>query len=125
MIDELGVKISLLKKYTKLKVVYDDYQAVSGVNAKKQFAKKHEKELRSFSDIKSQLIQLSGGKKIDSSEKLSRRREELINLRKQKNLQYQTSKSKSKDYDYCRKALQEYLETERSARESKRTHEER
>ncbi|MDD6824835.1 MAG: relaxase/mobilization nuclease domain-containing protein [Oscillospiraceae bacterium] len=117
-IDDYSERISKVKKYIKLKSVYDNYLAISGVNAKKQFSKKYEKELKSFSEVKAELIEIYKGKKIDGPDKLNRQRDELIALRKVKNTQYIESKKKTKDIDYCRKALEEYLKNERYIRKT-------
>lgn len=119
-IDDVSEKLSKVKRYTKLKSVHDGYLAVSGVNAKKQYAKKYEKELKAFAEVKAELIGIYQSKKIDSPDKLSRQRDELIALRKQKNTRYQESKKKTRDIDYCRKALDDYLKNERdNSRNSK------
>jgi len=119
-IDDISEKLSKVKRYTKLKSVHDGYLAVSGVNAKKQYAKKYEKELKAFVEVKAELISIYQGKKIDGPDKLSRQRDELIALRKHKNTRYQESKKKTRDIDYCRKALDDYLKNERdNSRNSK------
>ena len=110
-----------MKKYVKLKTVHDDFLAVSGANAKKQYAKKFESELKSFAEVKSDLISIYQGKKIDGPDKLNRQRDELISLRKLKNTQYQESKKKTGDIDYCRKVIDDYLKNERGVQGNKRT----
>lgn len=118
--DELTELITKVKKYIRLKSVHDDFLAVSGINARKQYSHEHEKELKAFADIKVELISIYGGRKIDSPDKLNRQREELIELRKCKNIQYQESKKKTRDIDYCLKAIDDYLKTERESQDKRR-----
>lgn len=110
-----------MKKYVKLKTVHGDFLAVSGANAKKQYAKKFESELKAFAEVKADLISIYQGKKIDGPDKLNRQRDELISLRKLKNTQYQESKKKTGDIDYCRKVIDDYLKNERGVQGNKRT----
>ena len=119
-INEKSDIIKEVKQYLKLRQVYEDYKAVSGVNAKKKFAKEHVSELQQYERTKAVLIDYFGGTKIDSVEKLVHQRTELIDQRNELNQEFKASKQKLRELDYCRTALEDYLNNEHDAQKHKR-----
>lgn len=119
-INEKSDMIREVKQYLKLRQVYEDYKAVSGVNAKKKFAKEHASDLQQYERTKAALVDYFGGTKIDSVEKLTRQRAELIEQRNALNEEFKGSKKRLKELDYCRAALEDYLNNEHDTQEHKR-----
>lgn len=119
-INELSDAIKELKQYKKLKPVHDQYKAIAGVNAKKKFAKEHASDLQQFERTKALLTDIFGGTSIPGVDKLTRQRDELIALRNTKNEEFKKSKLKTRELDYCRAALDDYLSNERNVQEKKR-----
>ena len=113
-------QITAVRKYEKYLSFHEEYRSLPSDSAKKKYAKKYTSELETFAGSRAALKEMFPDRTIDSSERLKKQRDALIEERNRLNKEYQESKSRSRGMDYCRKVLEDYLRAERDAREKKK-----
>lgn len=118
-IQEKTEQIEKIREYQKFLPYHDNYKSQKTDGAKRKYAKKYASELKSFASTKADLKKLFSEKTIDGPEKLARQRDELIAERNAKNNAYKESKKRSKDMDYCRKVLSDYLRNKHDVQRKK------
>ncbi len=113
-------QITAVRKYEKYLPFHEEYRSLPSDSAKKKYAKKYTSELEAFAGSRAALKEMFPDRTIDSSERLKKQRDALIEERNRLNKEYQESKSRSRGMDYCRKVLEDYLKAERDSQEKKK-----
>lgn len=111
-IDAISETITNLRKYKKYKPVHNEFKAQKSERQKAKYKEKYAPELNKYKAASAYLKDLYPDGKVPSEERLSAKRNELINSRNELNEQYKSLQQKIKDLDLARKTIEEYLKNE-------------
>ena len=87
---------------------------------KKSFAEKYSREIEKYRSAGAKLKEKYPDGKVPSEEVLTEKRNALIEQRNKSNTEYKEVKSKLKDVDYARQAIDDYLRNQRDVQQKKR-----
>lgn len=87
---------------------------------KKNFAEKYSREIEKYKSAGAKLKEKYPDGKVPSEEVLTEKRNALIEQRNKSNAEYKEVKSKLKDVDYARQAIDDYFKNQRDVQQKKR-----
>lgn len=118
-IDDLKVKLSVLRKYRKLKVYGEELKTLSGGAAKK-YRKEHSAELTEYVQIRTQVLELYPSGQIPTVESLEKKINALIQERLEKDLQFREADKRAHDLADAQRTIEEFLRQERDEQQQDR-----
>lgn len=118
-IEDLEVKLKVLKKYRKYKKVSDELKALSG-RAVKKYREDHSYDLYEYGQVRIQVLELYPSGHIPTVEKLERSitafREKLSAM----NNEFNQADKKARELADAQRTIEEYLRQEQSRDQQKR-----
>ena len=118
-IDDLNVKLSVLRKYRKLKVYGEELKALSGGAAKK-YRKEHSYELNQYAETRSQVLEFYPSGQIPTVESLEKKINALIQERSLKDQQFREEDKRARELAEAHRTIEEFLRQERDEQEQDR-----
>ena len=118
-IDDLKVKLSVLRKYRKLKVYGEELKALSGSAAKK-YRKEHSAELTEYGQIRTKVLELYPSGHIPTVESLDKKINALIGERSLKDQQFREADKRARDLADAQRTIEEFLRQERDEQQQDR-----
>ena len=118
-IDDLKVKLSVLRKYRKLKVYGEELKTLSGGAAKK-YRKEHSAELTEYGQIRTQVLELYPSGQIPTVESLEKKINALIQERSEKDQQFREADKRARDLADAQRTIEEFLRQERDEQQQDR-----
>jgi len=118
-IDDLKVKLSVLRKYRKLKVYGEELKTLSGGAAKK-YRKEHSAELTEYGQIRTQVLELYPSGQIPTVESLEKKINALIQERSEKDQQFREADKRARDLADAQRTIEEFLRQERDEQQKDR-----
>ena len=118
-IDDLKFKLSVLRKYRKLKVYGEELKTLSGGAAKK-YRKEHSAELTEYGQIRTQVLELYPSGQIPTVESLEKKINALIQERSEKDLQFREADKRARDLADAQRTIEEFLRQERDEQQQDR-----
>ena len=118
-LEDLEVKLSVLKKYRQLKHYGEELKALSG-RAEKKYRKDYSVELAEYGKIRTQVLELYPSGHIPTVEILEK---SITTLRKKlsaMNAEYNQADKKARELADAQRTIEEYLRQEQSRGEQKR-----
>lgn len=118
-LEDLEVKLSVLKKYRQLKHYGEELKALSG-RAEKKYRKDYSVELAEYGKIRTQVLELYPSGHIPTVENLEK---SITTLRKKlsaMNAEYNQADKKARELADAQRTIEEYLRQEQSRGEQKR-----
>ena len=112
-IEDLKIKLKILKKYRKLKVYGDELKTLDGRQAKK-YRKEHSTELSEYGEIRKQVLEFYPSGHIPKVENLEKKINALIQERSEKNMQFHEFDKKARDLADAQRTIEEFLRQEQS-----------
>lgn len=112
-IENLQVKLKVLRKYRKLKVYGEELKSLSGSAAKK-YRKEHSAELTEYGQIRTKVLDLYPSGHIPSVESLDKKINALIQERSEKDLQFREADKRARDLADAQRTIEEFLRQERN-----------
>ena len=118
-IEDLQVKLRVLRKYRKLKVYGEELKALSGSAAKK-YRKEHSAELTEYGQIRTKVLELYPSGHIPTVESLEQKINALIQERSLKDQQFREADKRARDLADAQRTIEEFLRQERSEQQQDR-----
>ena len=118
-IEDLKVKLKVLRKYRKLKVYGEELKTLSGSAAKK-YRKDNSAELTEYGQIRSQVLELYPSGHIPTVENLEQKINALIQERSEKDLQFREADKRAHDLADAQRTIEEFLRQERNEQQQDR-----
>ena len=118
-IEDLQVKLKVLRKYRKLKVYGEELKALSGSAAKK-YRKEHSAELTEYGQIRTKVLELYPSGHIPTVESLDKKINALIQERSLKDQQFREADKRARDLADAQRTIEEFLRQERSEQQQDR-----
>lgn len=118
-IEDLKVKLKVLRKYRKLKVYGEELKNLSGSAAKK-YRKDNSTELTEYGQIRSQVLELYSSGHIPTVEALKQKINALIGERSGKDLQFREADKQARGLVDAQRTVEKFLRQERNAQEQNR-----
>ena len=118
-IEDLKVKLKVLKKYHKLKVYSEELKTLDGRQAKK-YRKEHNAELSEYGKIRKQVLEFYPSGHIPKIENLEKKINALMQERSEKNMQFHEFDKKARDLADAQRTIEEFLRQERNEQEQNR-----
>ena len=118
-IDDLKVKLKVLRKYRKLKVYGEELKTLSGSEAKK-YRKDNSAELTEYGQIRTQVLELYPSGHIPTVENLEQKINALIQERSEKDLQFREADKRARDLADAQRTIEEFLRQERNEQQQDR-----
>ena len=112
-IEDLQVKLKVLRKYRKLKVYGEELKALSGSAAKK-YRKEHSTELTEYGQIRTKVLELYPSGHIPTVESLDKKINALIQERSLKDQQFREADKRARDLADAQRTIEEFLRQERN-----------
>lgn len=120
-IDTLSETISNLRKYKKYKSINSEFKSQKTEKSKRKYAEKYAPELEKYKAASAFLKNLYPDGNVPSEEKLSVKKNSLIEKRNDMNERYKSLQAQIKDLDFARQTINDYLKNERKELDRKRT----
>lgn len=118
-IEDLQVKLKVLRKYRKLKVYGEELKALSGSAAKK-YRKEHSAELTEYGQIRTKVLELYPSGHIPTVESLDKKINALIGERSLKDQQFREADKRARDLADAQRTIEEFLRQERNEQQQDR-----
>jgi len=118
-IEDLQVKLKVLRKYRKLKVYGEELKALSGSAAKK-YRKEHSAELTEYGQIRTKVLELYPSGHIPTVESLDKKINALIQERSLKDQQFREADKRARDLADAQRTIEEFLRQERNEQQQDR-----
>ena len=118
-IEDLKVKLKVLRKYRKLKVSGEELKTLSGSEAKK-YRKENSAELTEYGQIRTQVLELYPSGHIPTVENLEQKINALIQERSEKDLQFREADKQARDLADAQRTIEEFLRQERNEQQQDR-----
>ena len=118
-IEDLKVKLKVLRKYRKLKVYGEELKTLSGSEAKK-YRKDNSAELTEYGQIRTQVLELYPSGHIPTVENLEQKINALIQERSEKDLQFREADKRARDLADAQRTIEEFLRQERNEQQQDR-----
>ncbi len=118
-IEDLQVKLKVLRKYRKLKVYGEELKALSGSAAKK-YRKEHSAELTEYGQIRTKVLELYPSGHIPTVESLDKKINALIQERSLKDQQFREADKRARDLADAQRTIEEFLRQERNKQQQDR-----
>lgn len=118
-IEDLKVKLKVLRKYRKLKVYGEELKTLSGSEAKK-YCKDNSAELTEYGQIRTQVLELYPSGHIPTVENLEQKINALIQERSEKDLQFREEDKRARDLADAQRTIEEFLRQERNEQQQDR-----
>ena len=118
-IEDLQVKLKVLRKYRKLKVYGEELKALSGSAAKK-YRKEHSAELTEYGQIRTKVLELYPSGHIPTVESLDKKINALIQERSLKDQQFREADKRARDLADAQRTVEEFLRQERNEQQQDR-----
>ena len=118
-IEDLEVKLKVLKKYREVKHYGEELKALSG-RAEKKYKESHSYELSEYGKVRTQVLELYPSGHIPTVEKLE---QSIMALRKKlsaMNTEFNQADKKARELADAQRTIEEYLRQEQSRGEQKR-----
>ena len=112
-IEDLQVKLKVLKKYRKVKHIGEELKALSGKDEKK-YRKEHSGEIAEYHETCKQVLELYPSGNIPKVENLEKHIESLQKKLAKKNTEYNQADKKSRELSEATRTIEEYLRHEQS-----------
>ena len=118
-IEDLEVKLKVLKKYRVVKHYGEELKALSG-RAEKKYRKEYSVELAEYGKIRTQVFELYPSGHIPTVEKLEKSITSLREKLSAMNTEYNQADKKARELADAQRTIEEYLRQEQSRGEQKR-----
>jgi hypothetical protein len=118
-IEDLQVKLKVLRKYRKLKVYGEELKALSGSAAKK-YRKEYSAELTEYGQIRTKVLELYPSGHIPTVESLDKKINALIQERSLKDQQFREADKRARDLADAQRTIEEFLRQERNEQQQDR-----
>ena len=118
-IEDLKVKLKVLKKYRKLNPIAEELKALDGMQAKK-YRKKHSAELFEYDQIRKQILEFYPSGHIPKVENLGKKISSLESDLSAKNTEFRQADKKARELADAQQTIEEYLRQEQSQDQQKR-----
>ena len=118
-LEDLEVKLSVLKKYRQLKHYGEELKALSG-RAEKKYKEAHSYELSEYGKVRTQVLELYPSGHIPTLEKLEKSITALRQKLSAMNTEYNQADKKARELADAQRTIEEYLRQEQSRGEQKR-----
>lgn len=118
-IDDLKVKLKVLRQYRKLKVYGEELKALSGSAAKK-YRKDHSYELSEYGEARAKVLEFYPSGRIPTVENLEKKINALLQERSEKDLQFREADKKARDLADAQRTIEEFLRQERNEQQQDR-----
>ena len=118
-IEDLQVKLKVLRKYRKLKVYGEELKALSGSAAKK-YRKEHSAELTEYGQIRTKVLELYPSGHIPTVESLDKKINALIKERSLKDQRFREADKRARDLADAQRTIEEFLRQERNEQQQDR-----
>ena len=118
-IENLEVKLNVLKKYREIKHYGEELKALSG-RAEKKYRKEHSAELAEYGKIRTQVFELYPSGHIPTVEKLEKSITALREKLSAMNTEFNQADKKARELADAQRTIEEYLRQEQSRGEQKR-----
>ena len=112
-IEDLQVKLKVLRKYRKLKVYGEELKTLSGSAAKK-YRREHSAELTEYGQIRTKVLELYPSGHIPTVESLDKKINALIQERSLKDQQFREADKRARDLADAQRTIEEFLRQERN-----------
>ena len=118
-IEDLKVKLKVLRKYRKLKVYGEELKTLSVSEANK-YRKDNSAELTEYGQIRTQVLELYPSGHIPTVENLEQKINALIQERSEKDLQFREADKRARDLADAQRTIEEFLRQERNEQQQDR-----
>ena len=118
-IEDLEVKLKVLKKYREVKHYGEELKALSG-RAEKKYRKEYSVELAEYGRIRTQVLELYPSGHIPTVEKLEQSISALREKMSAMNTEYNQADKKARELADAQRTIEEYLRQEQSRDQQKR-----
>ena len=118
-IEDLEVKLNVLKKYRKLKHYGEELKALSG-RAEKKYKETHSYELSEYGKVRTQVLELYPSGHIPTVEKLEKSITALRDKLTAMNSEYNQADKKARELADAQRTIEEYLRHEQSRNQQKK-----
>ena len=118
-IEDLEVKLKVLKKYREVKHYGEELKALSG-RAEKKYRKEHSAELAEYGKIRTQVFELYPSGHIPTVEKLEKSITALRDKISEMNTEFNKADKKARELADAQRTIEEYLRQEQSRDQQKR-----
>ena len=118
-LEDLEVKLSVLKKYRKVKHYGEELKALSG-RAEKKYKGTHSYELSEYGKVRTQVLELYPSGHIPTVEKLEKGITALRKKLSTMNTEYDQADKKTRELADAQRTIEEYLRQEQSRDQQKR-----
>ena len=112
-IEDLQVKLNVLRKYRKLKVYAEELKKLKGSAAKK-YRNNNTDELNEYGEIRKQVLELYPSGTIPKVENLEKQITAMRETLSQKNAEYRQADKKARELADAQRTIEEYLRQEQS-----------
>ena len=112
-IEDLKIKLKVLKKYRKLKVYGEELKTPDGRQAKK-YRKEHSAELSEYGEIRKQVLEFYPSGHIPKVENLEKKISSLESNLSAKNTEFRQADKKARELANAQQTIEEYLRQEQS-----------
>ena len=110
-IEDLKIKLKILKKYRKLKVYGEELKTLDGRQAKK-YRKEHSAELSEYGEIRKQVLEFYPSGHIPKVENLEKRIDVLESNLSAKNAEFRQADKKARELANSQQTIEEYIRQE-------------
>jgi len=118
-IDDLKVKLKVLRQYRKLKVYGEELKALSGSAAKK-YRKDHSYELSEYGEARARVLEFYTSGQIPTVENMEKKINALLQERSLKDQEFREYDKKARDLADAQRTIEEFLRQERDEQEQDR-----
>ena len=118
-IEDLQVKLNVLKKYREVKHYGEELKALSG-RAEKKYKEAHSYELSEYGKVRTQVLELYPSGHIPTVEKLEKSITALRKKLSAMNTEYNQADKKARELADAQRTIEEYLRQEQSRDQQKR-----
>ena len=118
-IEDLQVKLKVLRKYRKLKVYGEELKTLSGSAAKK-YRREHSAELTEYGQIRTKVLELYPSGHIPTVESLDKKINALIQERSLKDQQFREADKRARDLADAQRTIEEFLRQDRNVQQQDR-----
>ena len=118
-IDDLEMKLKVLKKYREVKHYGEELKALSG-RSEKKYKESHSYELSEYGKVRTQVLELYPSGHIPTVEKLEKSITALRDKLTTMNSEYNQADKKARELADAQRTIEEYLRQEQSRDQQKR-----
>ena len=118
-IEDLEVKLKVLKKYREVKHYGEELKALSGKDEEK-YRKDHSAEISEYYETRKQVLELYPSGTIPKVENLEKHIASLRKKLSKKNTEYNQADKKSRELSEATRTIEEYLRHEQSRDQQKK-----